>query len=153
MTPSASNNSVPRRFCPPSPRVADRYAVRTPWPRDNHASNALFSSSGWAPVWRTLPITSRRFNAWASPAAPRSSATSAAGTTIAGAIVRAMVKSAIVTGGNSLVLIRLIAKSHEQISRIVLVSARTSHGKHDVNTPFILGRTRRTGECLSIGSE
>ncbi len=49
-TPNSSPCSVPIRFCPPSPRVSERYAVRTFRPWASQASIAVFSSSGCAPM-------------------------------------------------------------------------------------------------------
>ncbi len=48
--PSCSPVSLPIRFWPPSPRVSERYAVRTMRPLASQLRNAVFSSSGWAPM-------------------------------------------------------------------------------------------------------
>src|SRR5262245_27159233 len=111
MTPRASNNSGPKRLTPPSPRVADKYAVLTPSPLASHASNALFSSSGCAPACRTLPTTSRRFNAWERPIAPRASAISTLG--IAG-LESVVSRSAVINATND-VRIDGITKSHNRV--------------------------------------
>ena len=46
MTPSASNSSGPMMFCPPSPRVSDRYADARVVAARVRAMNAESSSSG-----------------------------------------------------------------------------------------------------------
>ena len=53
MTPSASPSSLPMRFCPPSPRVSDIYAVLTFLPRASHAIRLVSSSSGCAAIHST----------------------------------------------------------------------------------------------------
>ncbi len=63
ITPSSAPCSEPIRFCPPSPRVSDRYAVRTFRPWASQASIAVFSSSGCAATYIALPATARRSRA------------------------------------------------------------------------------------------
>ena len=56
MTPSASPSSLPIAFCPPSPRVSDRYAASTFAPRASQPSRLVSSSSGCAPIISTRPV-------------------------------------------------------------------------------------------------
>src|SRR4030042_1012563 len=71
-TPSAAKSSGPIAFCPPSPRVTLRSAVRRPRPRESRTRTPFISSSGWAVTRRTRPETPTLRRARATPLAPRS---------------------------------------------------------------------------------
>src|SRR5687767_9238997 len=57
MIPRRSPFSLPIRFCPPSPRVMERYPARTRRSFPSQASMAVFSSSGCAPTYSAVPAT------------------------------------------------------------------------------------------------
>ena len=72
--PSARPSSLPIRFCPPSPRVSERYAVSTCLPRASQVMSCVSSSSGCAPITSTRAVTSRPATASPNAVAPRSCA-------------------------------------------------------------------------------
>src|SRR6185312_15184302 len=71
ITPSASPSSLPMRFCPPSPRVSDRYATSMWCPLVSHAMRRVSSSSGCAPITSTRVSTGSPCTSSPSALAPR----------------------------------------------------------------------------------
>ena len=74
MTPNASPSSLPMRFCPPSPRVSERYAASACWRVREPGDERVSSSSGCAAMSRTRALTPRPSTSSPSAAAPRSCA-------------------------------------------------------------------------------